>query len=180
MDGRIAGVRFGRILVSRAPGARHRATLRCRDFVARAAIGRSGIGRTKREGDGRTPAGRFHPVAVLYRADRLARPRTALPVTAIRPHSGWCDDPTDRQYNRAITLPYAARHERLWRDDGLYDIVLVIDHNLARPRPGAGSAVFFHLAAPDFGATAGCVALGKRDLVRLLGRVGIETAIEIR
>lgn len=170
---------FDRILVSRAPGGPPRAVVRSRIPAVRAAIGRAGIARIKREGDGRTPAGRFHPVAVLYRADRVARPRTPLPVTVIRPHAGWCDDPADRQYNRAVDLPYPARHERLWRDDGLYDIVLVIDHNLARPQPDAGSAVFVHVATPDYGATAGCVALGRRDLLRLLRRIGVGTAIEI-
>lgn len=170
---------LSRIRVSRAPGGWSRAVVRSALPTVRAALGRAGIARIKREGDGHTPAGRFHPVAVLYRADRVARPRTSLPVTPIQPDAGWCDDPADRQYNRAVRLPYPARHEPLWREDGIYDIVLIIDHNLARPQPGAGSAVFIHVATRSYGATAGCVALGRIDLLTLLGRIGIGTTIEI-
>lgn len=177
---RAAGRRFGSILVSRAPGGPPSGIVRQAGGAVRAATGRAGIARTKREGDGRTPAGRFRPVAVLYRQDRVARPGTFLPVGVIRPDSGWCDDPADRHYNRAVSLPYPARHERLWRDDRLCDIVLVIDHNMAWPRPGAGSAIFFHLAAPGFEATAGCIALDRVAMLNLVSRMELGTVIDIR
>jgi L,D-peptidoglycan transpeptidase YkuD (ErfK/YbiS/YcfS/YnhG family) len=123
------------------------------------ALGRSGVTAQKREGDGATPAGQFRLVLVYYRPDRIRRPATRLPVEPIHPHDGWCDDPADRNYNRPVKLPYAAGHERLWRDDRLYDLCVVLDYNLARPVGGAGSAIFLHLAAPDYTPTAGCVAV---------------------
>jgi L,D-peptidoglycan transpeptidase YkuD (ErfK/YbiS/YcfS/YnhG family) len=150
-----------------------------RGLRARAALGRAGIGRRKAEGDGSTPAGRFRLVAVFYRADRVPRPRTALPIAAIRPDLGWCDDPADRNYNRPVRLPYAGRHERLWRNDRLYDVVVVLDFNLARPRPGAGSAIFLHVASPDLAPTEGCIAVGAIDLRRLLSRIRLDTIVDV-
>ncbi|MCB1489061.1 MAG: L,D-transpeptidase family protein [Bauldia sp.] len=143
------------------------------------ALGRGGIATRKREGDGVTPAGRFALLTVLYRPDRLRRPATALPVAPIRPDSGWCDDPADRRYNRPVRLPYAASHEELWRSDHLYDLVVVLDYNLARPRRGAGSAIFFHLATPGFAPTAGCVAVTEQAMRRILARSGPGTEMVI-
>lgn len=131
-------------------------------------LGRNGVRGVKREGDGATPAGRFPLRRVLWRADRLATPVTALPVAPIAPSDGWCDDPAAPEYNRPVTLPHPARHETMWRADGRYDVVVVIGHNDAPVVPGAGSAVFIHVADPDGGPTAGCVALALDDLLRLL------------
>lgn len=162
----------GRIRVSATAGNRRRGVLAAGGLWAACALGRSGITGRKREGDGATPAGRFRLVAVLYRPDRVRRPRTRLPAAPIRPDSGWCDDPGDRRYNRPVRLPHRASHERLWRDDHLYDLLVVIDHNLVQPVRGAGSAVFLHLAAPGFTPTAGCVAVSETTMRRLLARCG--------
>jgi L,D-peptidoglycan transpeptidase YkuD (ErfK/YbiS/YcfS/YnhG family) len=118
--------------------------------------------------------------AVLYRPDRWRRPESGLPVTAIGPQDGWCDDPADRRYNQPVALPYAGRHESLWRVDHLYDVVVVIDFNLARPRRGGGSAIFLHIAADDLHPTEGCVAISPRTMRQLLPRIGPGTTIEIR
>lgn len=134
----------------------------------RCAIGRAGVRSDKREGDGATPVGCFPLRRVLYRADRLPAPDGALPVTAIDPGLGWCDDPRDPAYNREVRLPFAASHERLWRDDALYDLLAVIGHNDDPVVPGLGSAIFLHVARPDFGPTEGCVALPRDDLMALL------------
>lgn len=137
------------------------------------ALGRSGIRRVgKREGDGATPAGDLALVAVLYRRDRVPRPVTALSVRSIGRNDGWCDDPADRRYNRPVPLPHPARCERLWRDDRLYDIVVVLDWNLSRRRPGRGSAIFLHLARPGFAPTEGCVAVTLPAMRRLLAAAG--------
>ena len=144
------------------------------------ALGRCGIRRRKCEGDGVTPAGRFGLVAAFYRPDRGRRPQTALPLAPLRPDSGWCDDPADRCYNRPVRLPFPASHEPLWRDDHLYDVLVVLDYNLAPPRRGAGSAIFLHLAAPGFAPTAGCVAVTAAAMRRLLARAGPGTEIDIR
>jgi L,D-peptidoglycan transpeptidase YkuD (ErfK/YbiS/YcfS/YnhG family) len=134
----------------------------------RCALGRSGISDQKREGDGATPVGAFAMRQLLYRPDRETRPRTALPVAAISPQDGWCDDPHDKAYNRPVHLPYPASAEQLWRDDHLYDLLVVLGYNNNPVVPGQGSAIFLHLAAPDFAPTAGCVALGHDDLLTVI------------
>jgi len=155
------------IHVRRRPGAPHLGVLRLGGRAIPVALGRGGIGFDKREGDGRTPAGRWRIVRLLYRADRGPRPITRLPARPIAPSDGWCDDPQDRRYNQPVHLPIAASHERMAREDGLYDLVLVLDHN-TRPRiKGRGSAVFIHAARPGFTPTQGCVALAPRDLRHL-------------
>jgi L,D-peptidoglycan transpeptidase YkuD (ErfK/YbiS/YcfS/YnhG family) len=122
----------------------------------------------KREGDGGTPLGCFPVRQVLYRADRMRRPRTTLPLRAIGEYDGWCEDPADRNYNRLVRLSAASSADRLKRDDHLYDLVLVLGYN-DRPRVrGRGSAIFMHLARPGFAPTAGCIALERRDLLMLL------------
>ena len=145
----------------------------------RCALGPAGIRKDKREGDGATPAGMFPLRRVLWRADRLARPETALPVIAIAPQDGWCDDPVDRNYNRPVTLPYPASAERLWREDAVYDVIVVLGHNDDPPMPGRGSAIFLHVARPDYAPTQGCVALPLPDLLALLRACGPETALHI-
>jgi L,D-peptidoglycan transpeptidase YkuD (ErfK/YbiS/YcfS/YnhG family) len=145
-----------------------RGELRWRGRVARCALGRNGISDDKREGDGATPAGCFPLREVYFRADRLAAPSTGLPASPVSPDLGWCDDPADAAYNRPVRLPYAARHERLWRDDELYDLIVVIGYNDDPIEPGRGSAVFLHVARPDFAPTQGCVAMRLADLSDLL------------
>ena len=136
------------------------------------ALGRAGIRALKREGDGATPSGAWRAVGVLYRADRVRHPRTGLAIRPMRPDEGWCDAPADRNYNRSVKHPYRASAERLWRADGLYDVLVVLDYN-ERPRVrGRGSAIFVHVARPDYAPTEGCIALARRHLERLLERLG--------
>jgi L,D-peptidoglycan transpeptidase YkuD (ErfK/YbiS/YcfS/YnhG family) len=145
----------------------------------RAALGRAGVKAAKREGDGATPAGEFRPVRLWWRADRLARPRTLLPVRPIAPADAWCEDPEDRRYNRPFRRSANEPGDRLQRTDGLYDLIVEIDHN-TRPRvAGLGSAVFIHVARPGLAPTAGCVALTIGDLQRLVSRLSLKTRIII-
>ncbi len=134
----------------------------------RCALGQSGIRTNKREGDGATPSGCFELQGVLYRADRLNEPQTTLSVRSINPNDGWCDDPNNLNYNLPVTLPFAGSHERLWRDDALYDLLVTLKFNFDPPVAGAGSAIFLHVAAPNFSPTAGCVALACDTLCELL------------
>ena len=143
------------------------------------AIGRGGILHDKHEGDGGTPVGRWPLRRLVYRPDREAPPKTALPFTAMQPDDGWCDDPSDAQYNRPVKLPYPAGHEVMWREDGLYDIVVILGHNDDPPVPGRGSAIFLHCARPDYGPTEGCIALSHSDLRRLLTLCGPETTMVV-
>lgn len=134
----------------------------------RAAIGQGGIRADKREGDGATPTGILALRRVLYRADRLAKPRCAVPVEPIAPDDGWCDDPAHPDYNRPVRLPHPARHEELWRADEVYDILGVLGWNDAPVQADRGSAIFLHLTRPDYAPTAGCVALNEPDLRAVL------------
>ena len=134
----------------------------------RCALGRSGVRRNKREGDGTTPAGAMRLVEILYRADRIGCPDTVLPAFELHPSTGWCDDPADAAYNRKVTLPYPASSERLWRDDALYDLVVVTDYNADPVTSGAGSAIFVHVAGEGFPPTEGCIALALDDLREIL------------
>lgn len=132
------------------------------------ALGRSGIRAMKREGEGATPRGTFGLASVYYDAARVQRPRGVLPLHAVTDNDGWCDARGNRNYNRAVRLPYTASCERLKRDDGLYDVVVVLDHNRVPRVQGLGSAIFMHVARDGFAPTEGCVAMRRSHLVRLL------------
>jgi len=148
--------------------------------AAPAVCGRGGVRADKREGDGASPEGRFDLLAGFYRADRMALPPTHLAMTALQPTDGWVDDSADLRYNRLVSLPYPAHHEEMWRTDGLYDLVVPIGYNSDPPLPGRGSAIFLHVARPDFAATAGCIAVSRDILAGLLGRLGPGSMIAIR
>ncbi len=147
--------------------------------VFECAIGANGVTADKREGDHASPAGRFALREVLFRADRLDRPATGLPVRAIALTDGWCDAPDDPAYNRPVTLPYGASAESLWRADGVYDLIVVIGYNDAPVRPGRGSAIFMHVSTDGYGPTEGCVALARNDLLTVLARLEPGAEIEI-
>lgn len=135
----------------------------------RCALGRGGVRLDKTEGDGATPIGTWPLRRVWYRADRLGEaPRTGLPIRTIGEADGWCDDATSADYNRPVTLPQPARHERLWREDAVYDIVVELGYNDDPPRRGQGSAIFLHVARPGYAPTEGCVALARDDVLALL------------
>lgn len=139
------------------------------DRVWRAAVGRSGIRAEKVEGDGVSPIGCWPIRRVLYRADKLkAAPVSVFETTAIDLWDGWCDAADHPDYNRPVRLPFAASHEELWRKDDLYDIVVVLGQNDDPVVPGAGSAIFLHIASDGYGPTAGCAALTLEDLREFL------------
>ena len=148
--------------------------------TTRCALGRSGIVDDKREGDGGTPSGELPIRRVFYRPDRLAAPQTLFPVAALEPSDGWCDDPVDDAYNQRVRLPYPASCETLWRDDHLYDVIVVLGHNDDPVVAGRGSAIFLHVAKPDYGPTEGCIALSLADLTQLLATIDLDSAISVR
>jgi L,D-peptidoglycan transpeptidase YkuD (ErfK/YbiS/YcfS/YnhG family) len=137
----------------------------------RAAIGPGGIAIKGGEGDGITPRGSFPVREVFYRADRISKPVTALPLRALEKDDGWCDAPGDPNYNRRVLLPYPASAEQMWREDHLYDLVAVLGYNDDPVVPGKGSAIFLHLARPDFSATHGCVALTRDDWLAAIAQL---------
>src|ERR1700689_3334988 len=137
-------------------------TLRC-------ALGQGGVRVEKEEGDGATPAGLLPLRRIFYRADRVPPPRSPMPIEPIAQTDGWCDDPSHRDYNRFVHLPHDARHEELWRQDAIYDVLAVLGWNDQPVVKGRGSAIFLHVARSDYPPTEGCVALALPDVVRLLG-----------
>jgi L,D-peptidoglycan transpeptidase YkuD (ErfK/YbiS/YcfS/YnhG family) len=145
----------------------------------RCALGRGGVRREKREGDGATPVGSWPMRRLLFRADRLPAPATRLPKQAIAPSDGWCDAPQDRSYNLPVALPYPASAEALWREDGVYDLIVPLGYNDAPVVPGAGSAIFLHVARPDYAPTEGCVALAPENLLRVLAEADLGSLVVV-
>jgi L,D-peptidoglycan transpeptidase YkuD (ErfK/YbiS/YcfS/YnhG family) len=146
----------------------------------RATLGKGGISREKHEGDHATPVGLFLLREVLYRPDRLRAPRTSLPLRPLSPADGWCDAPEDPRYNRRVTLPYAASAEELWRGDRVYDVIVPLGYNDDPVVPGRGSAIFLHVARPDYGGTEGCVALALDDLIAVLAEATDRSCVAVK
>jgi L,D-peptidoglycan transpeptidase YkuD (ErfK/YbiS/YcfS/YnhG family) len=139
-----------------------------RDQTIRCAFGKGGMRVDKEEGDEATPTGLLPLRRIFYRADRVPPPRCGFPIEPIAPSDGWCDDPTHRDYNRFVRLPHDGRHEELWRQDAIYDLLAVLGWNDSPVVQGRGSAIFLHVARPDYPPTEGCVAVALPDLTRLL------------
>lgn len=165
------------IVVRSAPGGRHRGVLQFETLRIPAALGRSGITSRKREGDGATPRA-VMPVLSAY---RRGENRTALPssltMRRIRADMLWCDDPRHPAYNRPVTAPFPAGHEKMLRQDPLYDVCVVLDWNMRSRRRGCGSAIFFHIARDGYAPTEGCVAISFRDMRRLLPKLTSRTRL---
>ena len=144
------------------------------------AIGKGGFSADKKEGDGATPIGIFPLRECWYRADRLEKPVTKLPLKVIQENDGWCDDPSNIEYNKYIQLPFTASYEKLFRDDGVYDFIIPMGYNDAPVVSGKGSAIFIHIAKPDYTPTEGCVALSLPDMLEILPHLSTQTRIEIK
>lgn len=163
--------RLRHLRATRAFGPEGLGRLHVGGLVLPCALGPAGVRRRKREGDGATPAGRFRLLSGGWRADRMPRPVAGLPLAPLRVGDLWCDDPRHPLYNRPARAPFKAGCETMRRDDRLYDVVIVLDHN-QRPRVrGAGSAIFLHVAREGFAPTQGCVAISPEAMRRLLPRL---------
>lgn len=137
---------------------------------ARCATGKNGFidGQLGREGDMATPTGTYALRRIFYRPDKISLPVTRLKIDPLLPDMGWCDDPDHPSYNQLIWRPFAASHEKLWRDDDVYDLIVVLGHNDDPPIPNLGSAIFMHLARKDFAPTAGCAAMTCTDMIKFI------------
>ena len=153
-------------------------TLLFDDFIFRCVVGKKGVSKKKKEGDFCTPKGSFKLKTVYYRPDRVKKIQTKLNTKKINPNMGWCNDPLNEKYNSLIKINGKIKHEKLYRRDSKYDILLVIDYNLRKPIPFKGSAIFIHLTK-NFKGTAGCIALNKKDFLILLKLVNKKTRIKI-
>ena len=168
------------VLAVRArPGDRTKGLISAGGTVFPCALGRSGISAFKREGDGATPLASMRILSGYFRSDRFRPGATQLAMHAIHDRLGWCEVPEDRNYNRPVEIPYGASHERMRRDDRLYDICLVLDWNIRPRNRNRGSAIFFHLARPDFSPTQGCVAVTRAVMARLLPHLSDRTVLKV-
>lgn len=151
------------------------------DKIYRCAIGKQGIieAESKREGDGKTPSGIYRLRECWYRPDKLKPPIMQLPLRAITPQDGWCDDPTHPDYNRPVMLPFDASHETMWREDDAYNLVIPVSYNDDPVIAGRGSAIFLHVAQPDYRGTEGCIALAQDDWLAFIADLSPQSTIEI-
>ena len=153
-------------------------TLLVDDFIFKCSTGRRGLKKSKKEGDKCTPIGLFSLGKVYYRPDRLDRPDTNLKIVPIKKNMGWCDDPKSKNYNREIRLPSKAKHEKLYKNDHSYDLLLVINYNTTKTIPYKGSAIFLHLAS-NYKKTNGCIAVRRKDLYIILKLINKNSKIKI-
>jgi L,D-peptidoglycan transpeptidase YkuD (ErfK/YbiS/YcfS/YnhG family) len=141
------------------------------------ALGKGGVVQNKKEGDGATPLECFPIRFVLYRKDRVDLPEIPFDIREILKSDGWCDDPSDEMYNRQVVLPYKSRAELLWREDHIYDVIVVLGYNDNPVVPGKGSAVFMHIAREGYKPTDGCIALNRNDLLEILSKLDKNTKV---
>jgi len=153
--------------------------LKYKNFKSPCALGKAGIGKKKIEGDNITPKGNFRILKVYYRKDRIKKIHTKFRLIKIKKNMGWCSDPNSKNYNQQIKLPTRFKHEKLYRKDSLYDIILFINYNINPIVKNKGSAIFIHIAKKNDKPTAVCIALKKMDLIKLVGIIKRNTRIYI-
>ena len=153
--------------------------LKYKDLKFKCALGKSGIGNKKIEGDNITPKGHFKIIKIYYREDRVKKLSSKFTLTEITKDMGWCDDPKSGKYNQLIKLPTKYSHENLYRKDNIYDLILVLNYNMKPTIKNKGSAIFIHVAKKNYKKTAGCIALKKMDLICLIKEIKQNTRVII-
>ena len=150
-----------------------------KNYKAKCAIGKRGIGYKRKEGDFITPKGRYKIKYILYRKDRVIKIKTKIKKHVIKKNMGWCDDPKSKKYNKLIKLPFSYRYEKLYRRENIYDIILVLDYNMRPIKKNKGSAIFIHVAKKNYKKTEGCIALKKIHLIKILKEIKNNTKVMI-
>ena len=153
--------------------------LKYKNLKFRCALGKAGIGEKKKEGDFITPKGKYKITKVYYRADRIKKIKTNFRLYQIKKNMGWCDDPLSKNYNKLIKLPSKFGHEKLYRKDKLYDLILVLNYNFKPIIKNKGSAIFIHIANKNYKKTMGCIGLKKKDLIFILKDIKKNIAVKI-
>ena len=153
--------------------------LKYKNLKFRCALGKAGIGKKKKEGDCVTPKGKYKIIKVFYRADRIKRIKSNFRLYKIKKDMGWCDDPLSKNYNKLIKLPSKLGHEKLYRKDKLYDLILLLNYNLKPILKNKGSAIFIHITNKNYKETKGCVGLKKRDLIFILNDIKKNITVKI-
>jgi L,D-peptidoglycan transpeptidase YkuD (ErfK/YbiS/YcfS/YnhG family) len=162
------------MIVVKAPG-----NIKYKKLRFRCSIGKAGIKKKIKEGDNITPKGKFKILKIYYRSDRIKKFSTNIEIIKIKKNMGWCDDPKSSLYNKEIKLPFNFSHEKLYRKDHLYDLILVLNYNINPIKKNKGSAIFFHIANKSYKKTKGCIALKKFDLINLISKIKKNTTIKI-
>ena len=153
-------------------------TLEIDDFQFRCCVGKKGLKKNKKEGDKSTPIGKFKLNRIFYRPDRIKKFNCKVKKIKIKKNMGWCDDPVSKKYNRLIKTSNKIKHEKLYRRDNKYDILIELDYNLKKTIPFAGSAIFLHLTK-NYKPTAGCIAINLNDMRILIKILDKNNLIEV-
>lgn len=153
--------------------------LKYKNLKVRCALGKAGIGKKKKEGDCITPKGKYKIIKVFYRADRIKKIKSNFRLYKIKKNMGWCDDPYSKSYNKLIKLPSKFSHEKLYRKDKLYDLILVLNYNLKPIIKNKGSAIFIHVTNKNYKKTKGCIGLKKKDLIFILKNLKKNISVKI-
>jgi len=153
--------------------------IKYKNLKFRCALGKAGIGEKKKEGDFITPKGKYKITKVYYRADRIKKIKTNFRLYQIKKNMGWCDDPLSKNYNKLIKLPSKFGHEKLYRKDKLYDLILILNYNFKPIIKNKGSAIFIHIANKNYKKTMGCIGLKKKDLIFILKDIKKNITVKI-
>jgi L,D-peptidoglycan transpeptidase YkuD (ErfK/YbiS/YcfS/YnhG family) len=153
--------------------------LKYKNLKFRCALGKAGIKKKTMEGDNVTPEGIFKIIKIYYRPDKIRKIKASIKKIKIIKNMGWCDDPKSRFYNRQIKLPTKYSHEKLYRNDNLYDLIVVLNYNMNPIIKNKGSAIFLHIAKKSYLKTKGCIALKKEHLIKIILRIKKNTKIKI-
>ena len=149
------------------------------DYKLKCAVGKRGIKLKRREGDNITPKGNYKVVEILYRKDRVSKIISKIKKRPIKNNMGWCNDPSSIRYNRLITFPFNYSAEKLYRKDNTYDIIIVLNYNYKPTLKGKGSAIFIHVAKKNYSKTQGCIAIEKKNLIKLISKIQKTTKVKI-
>jgi L,D-peptidoglycan transpeptidase YkuD (ErfK/YbiS/YcfS/YnhG family) len=153
--------------------------IKYKNFKFRCALGKAGIGEKKREGDNVTPTGTFKIVKIYYRSDRIKKISSKFRTIEITKNMGWCDDPNSKNYNQLINLPSKYGHEKLFKKNNIYDIIVVLNYNMKPVVKNKGSAIFIHVAKKNYQPTQGCISLKKNDLLKILSKINKNIKIKV-
>ncbi len=150
-----------------------------KNYKAKCAVGKRGIGYKRKEGDLITPKGKYKIKYILFRKDRVKKIQSKIKKIVIRKNMGWCDDPKSKNYNKIIKLPSEYNFEKLYRKENIYDIILVLNYNMNPIVKNKGSAIFIHVAKRNYNKTEGCVAIKKKSLLKIIKELKNNTLVKI-
>jgi L,D-peptidoglycan transpeptidase YkuD (ErfK/YbiS/YcfS/YnhG family) len=153
--------------------------LKYKNLKFRCALGKAGVKKKIMEGDSITPKGIFKIIKIYYRSDKIKKIETLIKKKKIKKNMGWCDDPKSRSYNQQIKLPTKYSHEKLYRNDNLYDLIAVLNYNINPIIKNKGSAIFLHIAKNSYQKTKGCIALKREHLIEIISQIKKNTKIKI-